>query len=199
MTRRKWTEEEIEFLKDNVGKMKLATLSKKLNRTEGSIQNKLKRLGISNTKAQTGYLTTYELANLLQKDPKSVRGWIAKHGLKSTIKTTHSSRQFSFIHPEDFWKWAESHKEKVDFSKIERQSILPEPAWVEKERKRENPTTYRVWSIKEEKQLKMMLTDGYSIKEVARKLNRSTISVQRKYERIETDIHANRESKFIVI
>ncbi|MBO1514004.1 DNA-binding protein [Metabacillus bambusae] len=184
MTRRKWTEEEIDFLKDNVGNMKLATLSKKLNRTEGSIQNKLKRLSIFNTKAQTGYLTTYELANLLQKDPKSVRGWITKHGLKSTIKTTHSSRQFSFIHPEDFWKWAESHKEKVDFSKIERQSILPEPAWVEKERKRENPTTYRVWSIKEEKQLKMMLTDGYSIKEVARKLNRSPISVQRKYERI---------------
>lgn len=185
MGKRIWTEEEINFLKDNVGNMKIATISKKLNRSEQSIQNKLKRLGISNTKAQTGYLTTYQLAKLVQKDATTIRGWITRHGLKSTKKTTHSSRQFHFIHPEDFWKWASENKEKVDFSKIEPQTIIPEPSWVEKERTKENPISYKIWSIKEEKKLKMMLTEGYSIKEVAGKLDRSIISVQRKYERLE--------------
>ncbi|MGM0876484.1 MAG: DNA-binding protein [Bacillota bacterium] len=185
MTRRNWTEEEIDFLKDNVGKMKIETISKKLNRSEPSIQNKLKRLGISNTKAQTGYLTTYELANLVQKDATSIRGWITRHGLKSTKKITHSLRQFHFIHPEDFWKWASDNREKVDFSKIEPQTIIPEPSWVDKERKKENPTSYKIWSIKEEKQLQMMLTEGYSMREVAGKLDRSIISVQRKFERLE--------------
>jgi hypothetical protein len=185
MARRNWTEDEIEFLKDNVGVMKLTTLSKKLDRTEISIQNKLKRLGISNTKAQTGFLTTYELAKLVHKDATTVRGWIERHGLKSTKKVTNFSRQFLFIHPEDFWKWASANREKVDFSKIQPNTILPEPAWVENERKKENPTSYKVWSIMEEKQLQMMLTEGYSIREVAGKLNRSVISVKRKYERLE--------------
>lgn len=185
MERRTWTEEEIDYLKDNVGTIKLTTMSKKLNRTEGSIQNKLKRLGISNTKAQTGYLTTYELAKLIQKDATTVRAWITKHGLNCTRKTTRSSRQFCFIHPEDFWKWAYQNCEKIDFSKIEAQSIIPEPCWVDKERQRENPTIYKNWSIKEERELKMWMNEGCSLREVAGKLNRSVISVQRKYERLQ--------------
>lgn len=185
MARRNWTEDEIEFLKENVGNMKLETLAKKLDRSELSIQNKLKRLGISNTKAQTGYLTTFELANLVKKDPTTVRGWITRHGLKSTKKVTRSSRQFHFIHPEEFWKWAEENKEKIDFSKIDPQTIIPEPSWVEAERKKENPISYKVWSVKEEMRLQKMLTSGYSLKDAAGALDRSIISVQRKYERLE--------------
>jgi len=182
--RRNWTDEEIDFLKDNVGKLKITTMSRKLNRTEESIKNKLKRLGISNTKAQTGYLTTYELAKLVQKDATTVRAWITKHGLQSTKKTTRCSRQFYFIHPEDFWKWAKDNREKIDFSKIEPHTIIPEPSWVEKERKFENPTSYKVWSIKEENQLKVLVMEGYTLNEVANKLDRSLISVKRKYSRL---------------
>ncbi|MDQ0233552.1 DNA-binding protein [Metabacillus malikii] len=183
--RRNWSNDDIEFLKDNVGKLKISTLSERLGRTEESIKNKLKRLGISNTKAQTGFLTTYELAKLVQKDATTVRAWITKHGLNSTKKVTRCSRRFYFIEPEDFWKWAEDHKEKIDFSKIEPHTIIPEPNWVEHERKCENPTTYKVWSIREERQLRLLMMEGYSIYEVANKLERSVISVKRKYSRLE--------------
>ncbi|RFU66578.1 helix-turn-helix domain-containing protein [Peribacillus glennii] len=183
--RKNWTEAEITFMKENVGIVKLSTIARQLERTEQALLSKMKRIGISNTKAQTGYLTTCELAKVLKVDPATVRGWISRHGLSCTKKATRMTKKFYLIHPEDFWKWAEVNRKKLDFSKIEYQSIIPEPSWVALERKKEKPVNYKAWSVKEEKKLLMMFSEGYSAKEVAGRLNRSIVSVQRKYGRLE--------------
>ncbi|WP_142383608.1 helix-turn-helix domain-containing protein [Bacillus sp. V5-8f] len=182
--RKNWTEVEIEFLKEQVGIMKLSTIARQLGRTEQALLSKMKRIGISNTKAQTGYLTTYELAKALKVDPATVRGWISRHGLNCTKKITRTTKKFYLIHPEDFWQWAEVNREKLDFSKIEYQSIIPEPCWVAGERKKEKTANYKAWSIKEEEKLLVLFSEGYSAKEVAGRLNRSIVSVQRKYGRL---------------
>ncbi|WP_158553352.1 helix-turn-helix domain-containing protein [Peribacillus saganii] len=182
----KWTQQEVNYLQENVGIMKLSSIAKKLERSEQAVLSKMKRLGISNTKAQTGYLTTYELAALLKIDPSTIRGWIANHGLQYKKRATRTKRKCYFISPEDFWKWVELNREKIDFSKIEHQSIVPEPDWVEKERANAKPSVYKVWSVKEERKLMLLFSQGCTIKEVAGQLNRSIVSVQRKFQRLES-------------
>ncbi|MGN7299556.1 helix-turn-helix domain-containing protein [Ferdinandcohnia sp. SAFN-114] len=184
MKRRKWTKEEIDFLYENVGYMKVPTIAEKLERTEQAVVIKMKRLGIAHTRNQAGYLTTQQLAELLKVDPKTVRQWALNHDLKCVIKATRFSRKFYFIHPEDFWSWAEKNREKVDFSKIEPKTILPEPDWVAAERKIKKDINYKIWTVKEEKDLLMMMSSGYSLRDVASILERSEISIQKKYKRL---------------
>lgn len=184
--RKTWTTTEEMYLKEQVGSMQVQTIAMHLNRSELSIMNKMKRLGISNTKSQTGYLTTFELARLVNVDPSTVRGWICRNGLPYIRKTTRNSRKFYFIHPADFWEWAKDHKERVDFSKIECQSILPEPQWVNDERRQKKQSRYKFWSIKEEQCLMEMFQEGVSVTEIASRLKRSIHSILRKYERLES-------------
>ncbi|MFT4417012.1 DNA-binding protein [Fredinandcohnia humi] len=184
MSKRAWTYEEIEFLKDNVGRMKIATISRQLDRTETAVELKIKRLGLSNTKSFTGQLTMHELATLLKIDPKSVKLWIDNHGLKYTRRATRNTRKFYFIKPEDFWEWAKNHKERIDFSKIERQSIVPEPAWVDGERSKQRRVNYRAWTTVEIHSMIELISTGTPFSDIGKRLNRSPISIQRKYQRM---------------
>ncbi|WP_077210836.1 hypothetical protein [Bacillus dakarensis] len=184
MTRRNWTIEEIEFLKENLGFMKIPTIANRLNRTESSVLVKMKRLGLSNTKSFTGLLTMNELAKLLKVDSKSVKLWIEHHGLKCSKKVTRSIKAFYFISAEDFWEWAYYNKDRMDFSKIERHTILPEPGWVEQERLYNRNTNYKTWTVNEVRIMMELVSSGRTLSDVGKKLDRSPLSIKRKYDRI---------------
>ncbi|WP_449537616.1 DNA-binding protein [Ferdinandcohnia sp. Marseille-Q9671] len=184
MKKRTWTYEEIEFLKDHVGRMKISTIANQLDRTETAVELKIKRLGLSNTKSFTGQLTMHELATLLKIDPKSVKLWIDNHGLKYTKKATRNTRKFYFIKPEDFWGWAKNNKDRVDFSKIERNAIVPEPDWVEGERSKRKRVNYRAWTTVEINSMIELVATGTPFSDIGKRLNRSSISIQRKYQRM---------------
>lgn len=182
--RKSWTDEEKDYLKEVVGQVKISTIAKKLQRTENSVLQMLKRLGLANTKASTGLLTTYQLSRLLQIDAKTVRYWIENHDLKCTKKTTRNVKKYYLINPDDFWDWAAKNKDRIDFSKIKYQSIPPEPDWCKTERMKGSKSKYKNWSTSEEHLVKQLITSGESFIAVANRLNRSAISVERKYKRL---------------
>ncbi|PLR76909.1 hypothetical protein CU633_13470 [Bacillus sp. V3-13] len=136
MLYKRWTTEEVDYLKVSVGNKKVPVIANQLRRTEKAVIAKMKRLGISQTKSHTGMLTMNELAKHLHVDPNTVKNWIDNHHLKSSVKITRTTRKFTFINPEDFWEWASEHKSKINFQKIDAHAILPEPKWVENERKK---------------------------------------------------------------
>jgi hypothetical protein len=183
--KRYWTKEEIQYLEENVGRLKISTIAKNLNRTENAVLVKMKRLGLSNTKEQLGLLTIGGLAKLLKVDPNTVRGWVKNHGLPCIKKVTRNRKRFYFIDPNNFWLWAENHKEKIDFSKIEKHSIAPEPEWVDKERTPKKTTNYKSWTTYEIKVMVNLLKKGATYKTVGEKLQRSLISIERKYKRLQ--------------
>lgn len=185
---REWTKEELSFLKENIGNYKVTTIAEKLNRSYESVILKLSRLGISNTKEQTGMITLGELANLLKVDRNTVKGWVERHGLRCTKRTTRKSKVFYFIDPVDFWEWAKQHKEKIQFSKIEPYSLPPEPDWVDQERKKDanlrKKRCYRPWTLKEDRLLVNMRKNGCTYKEISQALGRSVESVEKRFHRI---------------
>lgn len=186
MTER-WNEDEIDFLRENVGVLRVPAIAKRLNRPIEGVFLKMKRLKIANTKKQTGLLTMGELANLLQVNRKTIENWHYRHELPVIKKKTKDIKVFYLIEQEEFWEWAYNHQNRIDFAKIEKHSIPPEPEWVEPLRhvKREiKGNYYRQWTTGEVKQLLELRKEGVSFKEIGIQINRTTISAERKHTRL---------------
>ncbi|MDC3415996.1 DNA-binding protein [Aquibacillus salsiterrae] len=183
MKKRKWQDEEINYLRDSVGSIKISTIARNLNRSDTAVILKMKRLGLSNTKEAIGSLTMHQLAGLLDVDPTVVKLWIQKHGLPYQKRVTRSSRKFYFIDQLEFWAWAELNKERIDFSKVIKNSIVPEPKWVDVERRKKREVAYRNWTTGEVKLMLHLHTSGDNFHSISKHLNRSVVSVKRKYQR----------------
>ncbi|HIS27890.1 MAG TPA: DNA-binding protein [Candidatus Avamphibacillus intestinigallinarum] len=182
--RRIWTREEEEYLMENIGTYKLDTLASHLNRTPVSVELKMKRMGIGNTRKQVGLLTMGELAHCIQVDRNTVKHWAEHHGLPYIKRKTKQKRTFYFVDTTDFWKWAFEHQDRVDFSKIEKHVLPPEPTWVDAARAIKREKTYRNWTTLEESLLIEYVTKKKPLTEIAKKLNRSLYSIERKYYRL---------------
>lgn len=178
-----WTEEETTYLKEHIGNTKISTIAKNIDRSETAVILKMKRLGIGNTKEHTGLMTSGELAKILDVDRTTIRGWIERHGLPIKKKIPRTEKTFRFVDNEEFWSWANQHKDKVDFSKIERNSIPPEPEWVESLRfdnKIYQKKSYKQWTTKEDRRLIEFLNEGKPKRKIAEELGRTVISVERR-------------------
>lgn len=189
-----WTEQEIAYLRDHIGNTKISTIAKKLERSETAVILKMKRLGIANTKEHTGLMTSGELAKILDVDRATIRGWIERHGLPIKKRVPRIEKTFSFVDNEEFWSWARKHKDKVDFSKIERNSIPPEPEWVDSLRfdnKQYQKKAYKQWTTKEDMRLRELQNKGMTKREIAKELGRSVISVERRSTRLTNERNAN--------
>jgi hypothetical protein len=181
-----WSEMEVDYLKENIGMMKISTMAEKLDRSENSIVLKAKRLGIANTKSHQGYLNVAELAKLIGKDRKVVSYWTKNCGLQMYRRITRSERSFCFIKPEEFWEWALDNQEKLNFQNIEPNSIPPEPDWVREVRMTQEvkEKVYKNWTTKEMQKLIELKLLGLDEDKIAKNLNRSSASIKRKLDRM---------------
>ena len=186
--RKEWNTEEIDYLKEHIGVHKITTIAQRMGRSYNSVIIKMNRLGLANTKLQTGYLTLGELGKHLKVHRNTIYWWMKKHDLPYKKRVTRKSKSFYFIYPSDFWKWANMNKEKVQFSNIEPQVLLPEPDWVDKERRKDiqvvKKRTYQHWTIKEDQKLLELRKKGLTYAKIGEKMNRSSISIERRYKRI---------------
>lgn len=182
-----WTDKEVEYLCEYVGSVRVETLAKNLHRPVTGVLLKMKRLGISNTKKQLGYYTLGELAGILKVDRKTVSLWAEKYDLPYIKRKTRSMRDFRFIDTSDFWDWAYQHQDRIDFSKVERHALPPEPEWVEPLRhmkRKIKGNYYRPWTINEERKLIHYRNKGLTFKNIASIMNRTSVSLEKKYKRL---------------
>lgn len=186
MGHRRWTDDEVEYLKENIGFRNIPDIADKLERSEVAIETKAKKLKVGRTHTISGRVTPSELAFLLKVDRNTVARWITRHGLPAMKKITARKKEHTLISPEAFWNWASFNKEKIDFRQMEWNALPPEPKWVEVERR--CPTfvekNYQLWTTHEDRLLMQMLHDGYSYEEVAEQMNRTRFSVERRSTRI---------------
>ncbi|MFD2442490.1 helix-turn-helix domain-containing protein [Bacillus sp. CGMCC 1.16607] len=177
---------DVQFILENLGKYSIETLAKKTGRSIQSIIILLKRItGTSNTKASTGMVTAGELAKIIGVDRNTVLGWMNRHGLPFTRRITRIKKRFTFVEINLFWQWAEKNRDKIDFSRIEKNSLPPEPLWVAKERlENRNSRHYKSWTKKEEQLLIELLNAGKTYQQISESLQRTTCGVKKKYQRM---------------
>jgi predicted transcriptional regulator len=176
----RWTDAEIDILTDRWGIMTTEKIAKKLNRTYDGVRLKAVNLGLGNKKDATGYLTLSMLSKACGISWHTTKKW-TQSGLqtkRSMIRT--GKNKIILIDPEDFWKFAEENKNKINFNKIQKGVLLPEPVWFKKfiiDKNKQLNKSCKTWTQEEEKQLINLFHLNYKVKDIAKKLNRSESGV----------------------
>ncbi|MFT9494383.1 MULTISPECIES: hypothetical protein [Bacillota] len=188
-------ERELQYVKEKLGTVSLKTIANNLGKSTEAIGMALyRKYGTQCTKTFTGMITAGELAKALKVDRNTVIGWINRHGLKSVRKVTHSKKKFTFIEVEHFWEWCYYNLEKVDVTKIERLVLIPEPDWLEEAQKlQRNTKNYKTWTTQEEYRLLELVESGKKYGEIARIMNRTTSSIEKKYGRLRASLSKSRD------
>ena len=183
MTGKRYSQSEIELIYEMAGNYSRRAIAKRLGRTEIGVNRKMASLGIGFSKDITHKINKTTLSTLCNVDIDVVTRWISK-GLKAVKKFN-----CHLIDSEDFWKWAYRNKTIINFAKIEKDSIPPEPDWVTVERRKDMQIPKRQgvkWNQEEER---FLLTNiqKLSMKNIAEHLNRTEKAVQRKISRLKEE------------
>jgi predicted transcriptional regulator len=188
----RWTPEEIECLETWYGNTPIHFLAKRVSkikgytRTEYAVKEKLVRMGLTNSKHESGKLSARELADLIGTTGHRVARWIKSGLLKGEKRATFKTKKIWLVKPEDFWHFAEENKDLLDFSKIEPFSIIPEPEWVEQARKESfykyPKKTYNRWTPDEDKLIEQYHKQGKNDDEIAQLLKRTPSAVRCRIE-----------------
>lgn len=184
---KKWTEEELNYLQDKWGVMTLEGIAKKLKRTEVAVKLKAQRIGLGDPRTHLNGITMSELSKALNIHYGIVRNWRDKYGLP-VRQVRLVKKPVWVISYDDFWKWAEKNKHMIDFSRVERLALGPEPKWVAEKRKADELTKLHKpqphntpWSDDDIAKLKWMLKQfRYTYPEISKELGRSHGAIKRK-------------------
>lgn len=141
----KWTDDEIEILIDNAGKLSLEQIAKKLGRSYSSTVAKADEHGVANGKLISRLYTSNQLARVLGVASSTVGTWTESMGLKYRWKRYRTSYQFKMIDIGDFYKWGEEHQDSLDTRKFKVPNLSSEPEWLKEKRKTDFmlPTNYK--------------------------------------------------------
>lgn len=182
-SRNVWTKEDLEYLEENYGKYSLSNIGKKTGKSEVAVKIKAKRLGLGGVLNASDKIVATQLANLVKVDTKTLIRWIKLKGLKAT-NAKLAKRKFYMIDINDFWKWAKDNKEFIKWRELEVGFLGAEPKWTAAARKEcSKIPKQRKWTVNQDKLLVMYFEAGKTYKEIARLLNRTDASIQRRIAR----------------
>lgn len=188
--RKYFTPEEEIYIEQYFGAISAESIGKRLGVSPKSVISKAYKMGLTSIICASGKITANNLATLIGCDFKVIKRWIDNYGLPCSRRplNTFSTRRNILIDPVDFWDWAKDNKEKVNFLGIEKNSIVPEPEWVDDERRNmvRNPRKQKkVWTQQDEIRLwNMYYTEGLPQKIIATKFNVSRVSIEKKLRKI---------------
>ena len=184
---RKWTKEDVEYLKEKWGTVSIPYIAQKLNRSVNAIKLKAGRLNLGPMLENGSYVTLNQVAIALTGRPFSSyykKSWIENRGMPVHNKKVMNNT-FKIIYLDEFWKWAEKNRSFLDFSKMETLTLGKEPEWVNEQRKKDYKSNALQrkdkWTPYEDDKLRYLLKQQkYGYAEVAEILHRSEGAIQRR-------------------
>ena len=183
---KKWTYNEICFLKENWGNYSFPYLSKKLNRTVAAIKEKAYKIGLKRMIHSGDYITYNQLLNLIYGSEKGGHRYdkkLIKAGFP--IETiTIVSKKVKVVYMHKFWKWFEKNKHLIDLSKTDEYTFGYEPSWVAEKRsadKRAKKYKTSKWTASEDERLIFLLKSyKYGYRDLSKLLCRTEGAIKRR-------------------
>ena len=188
---RHWTEQEVKYLEDNWGRVNLLYMAEKLQRKPAALVAKSVKLGIGPYFDGAGEIALspfincfgviYSLATTSRLCKAALRA-----GLPVVVRKS-SGKARRMVNLDNFWAWAENHKEIFPWYKLEPLMLGKEPEWVAEARHESYAKTrncHKKWDWTEDVYLRKAVKAGVPIKDMAAKLGRSYESVRRRVYRI---------------
>ena len=172
--RREWTEKEENYMIKYYLRQPVKKTAESLGRSEYSVKRKASKMGLNH---YTEYLSAKVIAKSFNSDVDVVIRWIEKFNLPARKVICDNQKRY-LIDPDVFWEWAFKNKSKINWSKYIKGSILPEPDWVEIEKKiYKFPNNRKKFTTQEKNRIKILLQRGKSYQEIADEIGRTYYSV----------------------
>lgn len=200
-----WTADEIDYLISSWGNVNMATITKHLDRSECAIRLKAGKLNLGPFLTNGyRYITISNLYKLIRPNTSASylkTSWVKNRNLPTHNISRSSKTNFIVVYINEFWMWAEKNQYFLDFSKLERYQLGPEPDWVNPKREadilRNSLIKATPWTSREDNLLKeLLIKQKYGYKELSQILCRSEGAIQRrindlniKYRPVKADNH----------
>lgn len=184
---KRWTKEEESYLKESWGMISVPRLAENLDRSENAVIQRAQRIGLGAFLDSGDYITFNQLMIALKGHSSysyQMTSWVKNQDFPIKYKKRNRNR-FKVVYLEDFWKWADAHREMIDWSKIEENILGKEPDWV-KEKRREHYQRNRKykttpWTKGEDSLLISLLKEQkYGCDEISKRMNRTVGAIQRR-------------------
>lgn len=175
---RPWTEEELDYLRENVGTRMPDEMAHRLGRSTRAVKHRLCQMGLGGYLDNTDRMTATSVARMMGVHPQTVDRWIAL-GL-----TYRKKGQYLTIDQDGLVRWLGSHQSEWRADKVKDDTLLRlTPWWAEKRAKDLEKWKHRSagrWTKEEVSKLKTLRHRGLYIQEIAPILGRSEKSVEHK-------------------
>lgn len=183
---KRWTPQETDYLLESWGTVSIKTIGKNLNRTEGAIVLRARRLGLGAFCDSGDYVTLNQLLIAFNGSnygfTYKIKSWVENRKMPVHTKTVLNQR-VRIVYIDEFWKWAEANKSFLDFSKMEPLALGEEPDWVAEQRKKDFEA-YALqrkdpWTSEEDSRLRYLLAQHkYTWAEITAMMRRSNGAIQ---------------------
>ena len=180
-----WTKEEVEYLMDSWGSTSIPTIAKKLNRSNGGVRQKSKKIGMGAFLDSGEYISLNQLMILLRGTKGrtyTINQWRDKGMPVKTKRVENSS--FKVLYLKEFWNWAEINRTLIDFSKLEPLILGAEPEWLLQQRRADIENKFykkSPWTDADDYQLTRLLGEyRFSYRELSLKLMRTEGAIKRR-------------------
>lgn len=184
-----WSEAEDAYLQDKWGVVSVQGIAKALGRTENAVLNRKNRLGLgAHLDGGTDISYNQLLVELYGHGNGSyAKARLIRHGIPVKEHRVLKNR-FKVIDIDEFWKWAEEHKDLLDFSRLQPYALGPEPEWAKLKRKldidkrRKTKKNHNApWTVSEDAKLRRMIEKGtYTYTDIASELRKTEGAVKRR-------------------
>lgn len=180
---RNWTKEEVEYMEESWGKSPIPKIAEKLNRSVTAIKLKAYKTGLRRHIHSGDFITLNQLCRALKINYGYTGNMWIERGLPVKKKKSLNMK-YRIIYIKDFWPWAERNKMLVDFSKVEKYILGPEPEWVYEKRKADiMAKKYKKtpWEPQDDERLISLLNSFcYTYRDISIKLERTEGAIVRR-------------------
>lgn len=203
--RKKWTQEELDFLEEKWGVLSKNLIAKKLNRSLNSVIVKAVRLGLGRYINARDEITLNLLINTLGY--KNSYSWVSKKFENHNIpikKMKIIDKSVKMVNINEFWKWAEKNKKILNFADFEEGALGKEPLWVKEKRNIDKNSLNkinrnRLWTKYEEQLLiSKVKSMRYTYEELSKEFNRTEGAIKSRLNKLQTPYRPLERDRHII-
>lgn len=174
MAGRRWTQEEMQYLEDKCGVFTVASIAKHLGRSFDSVNIKLNRMGLQGFEKATDLLTVNQIHFMLGVEHRTIYRWGSKNGLKIKRKGN-----YTVVDQRELIKFLKNNQDLWNAKRVKDDTIFLGEEWFIQKKRNDVLKKYN-WTTSEEHRLQHLRHEGYSISEIAEKMERSESSIKYK-------------------
>ncbi len=182
-SRKKWTKEEREYLKENWGSIKVDTIAKTLKRSKKAIGNQAYYLGLG---TQMKWYSPREIADILGVHLSTIKRYMDEGKLESVRDKTKNKRRMSS--EQQIRTFMKKHQDLWDTRKVTINLYTNEVKWYKEKMERDKQRPLKRNSSYTETETKILIDRyrrGWSMEDIAKELSRNEKSIYNRLSKID--------------